>query len=220
MFDDITVEELKVSAPKAIMQFLQQHDAVIPNDFQTKDLDSILSHYIIKANGQMMVREYVETGKTEPYVPIAFADNRSFLERAYYNYAFPRSKTPVRKKCLKEVLKKVNFTKTFVMYCSEQVAGRYLSIDFTVTVIKGKVKSIVYLKHDLESEKDAKHRSALDAQFTVRMNQNFAAHKQLRSRWYYPLLKETMNPAIFFTRLLLQKVCSKIITWSHRWHGV
>ncbi len=220
MFDDITVEELKVSAPKAVMQFLQQHDAVIPNAFQTKDLDSILSHYIIKANGQMMVREYVETGKTEPYVPITFADSRSFLERAYYNYAFPRSKTPVRKKCLKEVLKKVNFTKTFVMYCSEQVAGRYLSIDFTVTVIKGKVKSIVYLKHDLESEKDAKHRSALDDQFTVRMNQNFAAHKQLRSRWYYPLLKEIMNPAIFFTRLLLQKVCSKIITWSHRWHGV
>ena len=220
MFDDITVEKLKVSAPKAVMQFLQQHDAVIPNDFQTKDLDNILSHYIIKANGQMMVREYVETGKTEPYVPITFADNRSFLERAFYNYAFPRSKTPVRKKCLKEVLKKVNFTKTFVMYCSEQVAGRYLSIDFTVTVIKGKVKSIVYLKHDLESEKDAKHRSALDTQFTARMNQNFAAHKQFRSRWYYPLLKETMNPAIFFARLLVQKICSKVIQYSGRWHGV
>jgi len=220
MFDDIHVEELKVSAPKVVMQFLLQHDAVIPNDFQTKDLDSVMSRYTIKANGQMMIHEYVDTGKTEPYVPLAFADNRSFLERAYYNYAFPRSKTPVRKKVLKEVQKKVDFTKTFVMYCGEKVAGRYLSIDYTVTVIKGKVKSIVYLKHDLESEKDAKRRNALDAQFTLKMDQSFAAHRQLRSRWYYPVLREILNPAIFFTRLLVQKICGKVIHYSSHWHGV
>ena len=220
MFDDIHVEKLKVSAPKAVMQFLQQHDAVIPSDFQTKDLDNIMSRYTIKANGQMMVHEYVATGKTEPYVPLSFIDNRSFLERMYFNHAFPRSKTPVRKKVLKEVQKKVNFTKTFVMYCGEQVAGRYLSIDYTVTVIKGKVKSIVYLKHDLESEKDAKIRNAQSAQFTLKMDQSFAAHRLLRSRWYYPLLKEILNPAIFFTRLSVQKICSKIMHCSSRWHGV
>lgn len=220
MFDDITVEKLKVSAPKAVMQFLEQHGAVIPNDFQTKDLECILSHYTIKANGQMVVHEHVATGKTEPYVPISMTDNRSFLERLYYNHAFPRSKVPVRKKCLKEIQKKVNFTKTFVMYCGEQVAGRYLSIDYTVTVIKGKVKSIVYLKHDLESEKDAKIRNAQSAQFTLKMDQSFAAHRLLRSRWYYPLLKEILNPAIFFTRLSVQKLCGKVMHYSSRWHGV
>jgi len=220
MFDDIHVEKLKVSAPKAVMQFLQQHDAVIPSDFQTKDLDNIMSRYTIKANGQMMVHEYVATGKTEPYTPVSFTDSRSFLERMYFNRMCPRSKTPVRKKVLKKVLKKVNFTKTFVMYCSETVAGRYLSIDYTVTVIKGKVKSIVYLRHDLESEKDAKKRHAQNAQFDLKMDQSFAAHRLLRSRWYYPVLKETLNPAIFFTRLLVQKICGKIMHYSSHWHGV
>ena len=220
MFDEIHVEKLKVSAPKAVMQFLQQHDAVIPNNFQTKDLDSVMSHYTIKANGQMVQHVYVPTGKTEPYVPLSLTDGRSFLERAYYNYKFPRNKTPMRKACLKEVQKKVNFTKTFVMYCSEQVNGRYLSIDYTVTVIKGKVKSIVYLKHDLESEKTAKARHDEDTQFTLKMDKSFAAHRLLKSRWYYPVLKETWNPTIFFTKLLVQKICAKIINCTHRWYGV
>ena len=220
MFDSIHVEKLKVSAPKAIMQFLQQHDAVMPDYFQTKDLDSIMSNYTIKANGQMMVHEYVATGKTEPYVPVSFTDSRSFLERAYFNRILPRSKTPARKKCMKEILKKVHFTKTFVMYCSEQIAGRYLSIEYTVTVVKGKVESMVYLKHDLESEKSAKSRNAQNAQFTLKMDQSFAAHRQLRSRWYYPVLREVLNPAIFFTRLVVQKICGKVMNCSSRWHGV
>ena len=220
MFDDIHVEKLQVAAPKAIMQFLQQHDAVIPSDFQTKDLDSIMSQYTIQANGQMVVDEYVATGKTEPYVPISMTDNRSFLERAYYNRRFPRSKTPMRKKVLKKIQKKVDFTKTFVMYGGEQIAGRYLSIEYTVTVVKGKVKSIVYLKHDLESEKDAKIRNAQSAHFTLKMDQSFAAHRLLRSRWYYPLLREILNPAIFFTRLLVQKICGKVMHHSSHWHGV
>jgi len=220
MYDDVVVQGLRVSAPKAVMQFLQQHDAVIPNEFQTKDLENVMAHYTIQANGQIMVDAYVHTGKTEPYVPISMTDNRSFLERAYYNHMFPRSKTPVRKKVLKKIQKKVNFTKTFVMYCGEQVAGRYLSIDYTVTAIKGKVKSIVYLKHDLESEKHAKIRNAQSAQFELQMDKNFAAHRRLKSRWYYPLLKEILNPAIFFTRLLTQKICGKVIHYSSRWHGV
>ena len=170
MFDDIHVEKLKVSAPKAVMQFLQLHGAEMPCDFQTKDLDCIMAHYTILANGQMMVDAYVDTGKTEPYVPIPFTDTRSFLERLYFDRKFPRSKTPRRKKVLKKIQKKVDYTKTFVMYGGEQIAGRYLSIEYTVTVIKGKVKSIVYLKHDLESEKAAKTRNALDAQFTLKMD--------------------------------------------------
>jgi hypothetical protein len=220
MFDDIHVEKLKVTAPKAVMQFLQQNNAVIPNDFQTKDLDNIMARYTILANGQMVVDEYVDTGKTEPYVPLSLTDNRSFLERAYFNCKFPRSKAPVRKKVLKKVLKKVDFTRTFVMYCGEQVAGRYLSIDYKVTVIKGKVKSIVYMQHDLESEKTAKNRRDQDAQFTLKMDQNFAAYRKLKSRWYYPLLKEILNPAIFFSRLLVQKICNKAMHYSSRWHGV
>ena len=220
MFDEIHVEKLQVAAPKAIMQFLQQHNAVIPSDFQTKDLDSIMSQYTIQANGQMVVDEYVATGKTEPYVPFSMTDNRSFLERLYFDRKFPRSKIPMRKKVLKKVLKKVDFTKTFVMYCSEQVAGRYLSIDYTVTVVKGKVKSIVYLKHDLESEKSAKTRREQDEQFTLQLDKSFAAHRLLKSRWYYPVLKEIMNPTIFFSRILVQKLCGKVMHWSSRWHGV
>ena len=220
MFDDIHVEKLKISAPKAIMQFLQQHGAELPSEFQTRDLDSIMSHYTIQANGQMVVDEYVATGKTEPYVPFSMTDNRSFLERAYYNRLFPRSKIPVRKKVLKKIQKKVDFTKTFVMYGGEQIAGRYLSIEYTVTVVKGRVKSIVYLKHDLESEKHAKTRNAQDAQFTLKMDASINAYRQLKSRWYYPVLKETLNPAIFFTKLLVQKVCGKVMHCSNRWHGV
>jgi ribosomal protein S24E len=220
MFDDIHVEKLKVSAPRAVMQFLQLHGAAMPCDFQTKDLDCIMAHYTILANGQMMVDAYVDTGKTEPYVPISMTDNRSFLERLYFDLKFPRSKTPMRKKVLKKVLKKVDFTKTFVMYGGEQIAGRHLSIEYTVTVIKGKVKSIVYLKHELESEKAAKTRNALDAQFTLKMDASINAHRLLRSRWYYPLLKEILNPAIFFAKLFIQKICGKVLHCSSHWHGV
>jgi ribosomal protein S24E len=220
MFDDIHVEKLKVSAPKAVMQFLQLHGAEMPCDFQTKDLDCIMAHYTILANGQMMVDAYVDTGKTEPYVPIPFTDTRSFLERLYFDRKFPRSKTPRRKKVLKKIQKKVDYTKTFVMYCSEQVGGRYLSIDFTVTVVKGKVKSIVYLKHDLESEKTAKLRHTQDAQFTLKMDASANAYRLLKSRWYYPVLREVLNPAIFFTRLLVQKICGKVMHYSSHWHGV
>jgi hypothetical protein len=106
------------------------------------------------------------------------------------------------------------------MYGGEQIAGRYLSIEYTVTVVKGKVKSIVYLKHDLESEKHAKARNAQDAQFTLKMDASINAYRQLKSRWYYPVLKETLNPAIFFTRLLVQKICGKVMHCSSRWHGV
>ncbi len=53
MFDDVHVEKLKVAAPKAVMQFLQLHGAAMPCDFQTKDLDSVMAHYTILANGQM-----------------------------------------------------------------------------------------------------------------------------------------------------------------------
>ncbi len=220
MFDDIHVEKLKVSAPKAVMQFLQLHGAALPCDFQTKDLDCIMAHYTIQANGQMMVDAYVDTGKTEPYVPISMTDNRSFLERAYYNHKFPCSKVPMRKKVLKKIQKKVDFTKTFVMYGGEPIAGRHLSIEYTVTVVKGKVKSMVYLKHDLESEKAAKTRVAQDEQFTLKMDASINAHRWLRSRWYYPVLKETLNPAIFFAKLLIQKLCTKVMHLSYRWHGV
>jgi hypothetical protein len=29
-----------------------------------------------------------------------------------------------------------------------------------------------------------------------------------------------LNPAIFFTRLFVQKICGKVLNYSSRWHGV
>ena len=96
----------------------------------------------------------------------------------------------------------------------------YVDLSYNVAVVDGKVKSIKLHKWGIESEVAANKRHKEDALFKQKMEASFMVRRDFQSKWYYPLLKETINPAVFFSRMLIQKLCSKIVTWSYRWHGV
>ena len=120
----------------------------------------------------------------------------------------------------KPVFVKIKFTNTFAMLAVEEVGGRSLLLDYEVTVIDGKVKSTKLLEWSLESEEDAQKRKQDNDEFVLQTDRALAKHRELKSKWYYPVLKETYNPFIFFSRLTAQTICNSIIRWSYRWTGV
>ena len=63
MFDTVIIEGLKLEQPKEIAAYLKSIDAVITNDFQTKDLDNCLGTYKIDSSGQLFEATRVPTGK-------------------------------------------------------------------------------------------------------------------------------------------------------------
>jgi len=223
MFDTVVIEGLKLKAPKELLSFLKANNAELPNDFQTKDLNNGLLIFSINQTGQVYETIHKPTGKKKVYeCPLQWRDNRAFLEKLYWNLKYkPSSKKSERLVDeTKPVKQKVKFTNTFNMYTYEQIGGRYVDLSYNVAVVDGKVKSIKLHKWGIESEVAANKRHKEDALFKQKMEASFMVRRDFQSKWYYPLLKETINPAVFFSRMLVQKLCSKIVTWSYRWHGV
>jgi len=223
MYDDVVIEGLKLKAPKEVTSFLKANNAELPTHFQTKDLDNCLTQYTIKENGQVYERVFVPTGKKREYeLPFAnWVDQRSFLERLYYKTKNVKLSNKDRLVDItKPVLKKINLTSTFEIYSYDVIGGRYLNLNYNIVTKNGKVSSVKLNEWDIESEKAAAKRRLDDQEFKKNMEASFSARKKLQSKWYYPLLKETVNPTIFFGKLFVQKICSKIVTNSYRWHGV
>ncbi|NBP02478.1 MAG: hypothetical protein EBU90_20640 [Proteobacteria bacterium] len=226
MFDHVIIEGLKLpKLPAEINTFLKANDAALPSDFQTKDLDNTLSTYTIRENGQIYLTEYVPTGKKVPYEPLwkSFLDNRSFLERVYSNFKYGHYKYKPKSNLVEErkaIQTKVKLTDTFDAYMYHEVAGRYLEAEYEFTVTNGKVTKVRLLKAELEAEAVANKRKADDAELKAKMDASFEARRIFKSKWYYPVLKEIYNPFVFFSKIIIQALCNKIISWSHRWHGV
>ena len=224
MYDTVIVEGLKLKTSKEVAVFLKANNAKLPSEFQTKDLENSLATYYINEAGQIFETVYKPTGKKKKYVdPFKdWRDNRSFLERLYFNVrnkaynstekTFVDERVPVKEKS--------KITQTFQMYTYTEIAGRYLDLSYNITAADGKVKSVKLGECSVESEEKANQRHKDDAEFKKNMEISFAARRAFQSKWYYPILKETVNPVIYFTKLLVQKACNKIITWSYRWHGV
>ena len=224
MFDTIIVEGLKLKAPKEITNFLKANNAELPAEFQTKDLENSLSTYKLNAKGDVFREERKPTGRKIPYdLPfLSWKDNRSWLERVYWKVKYGENKKEDVKLVdeTKPVFLKVKFTNTFTMLAVEEIGGRSLLLDYEVKVIDGKVKSTKLLAWTLESEKDAQKRKQDDKEFRLQADKAIAKHRELKSKWYYPILKETYNPFIFFSRLTVQAACSSIVRWSYRWTGI
>lgn len=223
MYDTVIIEGLKLKAPKGLLSFLKANNAELPNDFQTKDLDNGLLVFSINQTGQVYETIHKPTGKKKMYeCPLKWQDNRAFLEKLYWNLKYkPSSKKSERLVDeTKPVKQKAKFTNAFNMYAYEQIGGRYVDLCYNVSVVGGKVKSIKLDKWSIESEAAANKRHKEDALFKQKMEASFMVRRDFQSKWYYPILKETINPAVFFSRMLVQKLCSKIVTWSYRWHGV
>jgi hypothetical protein len=224
MFDTIIVEGLKLKAPKEVTSFLKANNAEFPTEFQTKDLENFLGTYKINAKGDVYREERKPTGKKIPYdLPFKnWEDNRPWLERVYYKFKY-KNHTKEEIKFVDEtkpVFAKVKFTNTFTMLAVEDVSGRSLVLDYEVKVIDGKVKSTKLVEWSLESEIDAQKRQKDNEEFRLKTDKTFAKLRELRSKWYYPILKETYNPFIFFSRKAVQAACNALVRWSYRWTGV
>lgn len=224
MFDTVIVEKLKLKAPKEVTSFLKNNNADFPNEFQTKDLDCVLGVYKIKENSFIFREERKPTGKKIPYEPFkGFNNNRPLLERVYWYFKNKKYNNSPSIKQIDEtrsVLVKTKLTDTFTILSYDEIGGRYLTLEYEVTAVEGKVKSIKLLRWELESEKEASIRHKNDEEFKKKMDQSFLERKEFQSQWYYPILKEVYNPIIFFTRISVQAICNVLIRWSYRWTGV
>ena len=225
MFDTIIIEGLKLKAPKEVTSFLKANNAEFPKEFQTKDLDNVLGTYKLNAKGDVYIEERKPTGKKISYeLPFKnWRDDRPWLERVYWKFKYEKYKDKEDTKLIDEtkpVFVKVKFTNTFTMLAVEEVGGRSLVLDYDVKVIDGKVKSTKLVEWSLESEKDAQKRKQDNDEFVLQTDKKFAKRRELRSKWYYSILRETYNPFIFFSRLIVQSLCNALIRWSYRWYGV
>lgn len=224
LYDTVVVEGLKLKTSKEVTAFLKANNAKLPSEFQTKDLENFLATYHINEAGQIFEITYKPTGQKKEYVnPFKdWRDNRSFLEKLFFNVKHKTDNS--NKKTLVDetvpVKIKSKITKTFEIHTYTEIAGRYLDLSYNITAADGKVKSVKLGECSVESEEKATQRHKDDAEFKKNMEISFAARRAFQSKWYYPILKETVNPAVFFARILVQKACNKIITWSYRWHGV
>ena len=224
MFDTIIVEGLKLKAPKEITSFLKANNAELPTEFQTKDLDNVLGTYKLNAKGDVYSEERKPTGKKIPYeLPLlSWKDSRSWLERVYWWFKHKEYKKEDIKLIdeTKPIFVKTKFTNTFTMLAVEEIDRRNLVLDYEVKVIDGKVKSTKLLEWSLESKEDAQKRKQDNDEFLLQMDKTINKRRELKSKWYYPIIKETYNPFIYFSRLAVQSICNALIRWSYRWTGV
>jgi len=225
MFDTVIVEGLKLKAPKEVTSYLKANNAELPSDFQTKDLECSLSTYRINSKGEFLYDSRTPTGKKIPYEsPFKmWEDNKPFLEKLYWkvkNRKYDKYPDSRYTEEFKTVTVKTKITSTFAMLSYDEVGGRNLSLDYEVKVVEGKVKSTKLLRWELESVRDAAERKKSDLEFKAKMDESFRKNNEFKSRWYYPILKETVNPLIFFTRIGIQAFSHLLIKWSYRISGV
>jgi hypothetical protein len=223
MFDTVVVEGLKLKTSTQVSSFLRENNSALPSDFQTKDLENALYTYKIDKDYQLWVNTPVETGKRIPYKPFFsdWKDNRSFLERLYFKFKYRTlGNSPKTRPEITHKWRRTKKTNTIEMYSYKEINERYLDISFEVKIVEGKVKSITQTSATIESILEAKKRKARNQEFENNMKEQFVRHNEFASKWYYPILKETINPLLFFTRLAIQNICQKIINWTYRWKSL
>lgn len=222
MFDTVVIESLRLPpASGEVLKYLKQLNLELPNDYQTKDLDNSLSTFYLDKNSQLWEDKMQPTGKKITREFPSFNNNLSLLESLYFKLKFRKYNT---KNNLwpefKPVKTKSFYTGNINFYNYVELQGRYIDIEYSATLIKGKVKSIKLVKNELESSTAAKKRKSRDVAFYNKLKQDNDRRNEFKSKWYYPVLRETYNPLIFFLKLFVQWSCSKITNWSYKWHGV
>ena len=227
MFDTVVIEGLKIpKLPKEVNDLFKEANIQFPNDFQTKDLSNTLTTYTIKETGQIYETQYKPTGKKIPFrSPFeGWVDNRSFLERVYHklrhhslNRKFPELKYTDERK---PVNVKSKLTETFDISFYTEVLSRYVDVTLEVKAVDGKVQKISLKDSSIESLKDSKERIQRQKQFEANLAQSLAKNKEFKSKWYYPIIKETYNPFVFFATKLAQALCNYILKLTYRWRGV
>lgn len=226
MFDTVIIEGLKLKAPKEVLRYLKSCNSEFPREFQTKDLDNVLTTFKINEKGEVFKQDRVPTGKKLPYEPPfkSWDSERPFLEKIYWKLI----QKNINKKYgkfefvdeYKNVLKRDKTTNTIEIYSYDEVGGRYLELSYILTIVDGLVKKSILNKWEIEPENEALERKKRNDEFVRNADIQIARRKEFRSQWYYPVLREVYNPFIFFTKKIVQLICNKLITWSYRWSGV
>ena len=222
MFDTVIVEGLKLKPSKEVEAYLKQHGVTI-KDYQTKDLACLLTTYKIDSKGKITVQVARSTGKKKKYVsPFeGWRDTRSFLERLYFKQLDKKYKSAPRLVDInKFVFEKAAVNQEFDIYAYEEVGGRYVTITYKLKAVNGIVKNVKLLESEIESEKDAKIRRQDKDSWNKRVEEEIVKRKRLHAKWYYPILKETYNPLVFFASMIIQHVCTKLSSATYRWHGL
>ena len=225
MYDTFVIEGLKLKTPKEITSLLKANKKELPREYQSKDLFSSLNTYYINESGQILEEVRQSTGKKIPYKSplLDWKDNRPYLERLYWKIKHREYYLKEEDRLIEEVKlvkRKSKLTNTFNIYTAEVIGGRYIDLEYEIKAVEGKVKSAKLIKWSIESEEDANKRAKQDKEFKLKMEAEFAHRKELHSRWYYPIIKETFNPLVFFARLIVQSICNKIVKISYRWTGI
>lgn len=225
MFDTVLINEYNLKQPKELKKFLKSNNANLFGEFQTKDLNCSLLTYKIDKNGIIFEEQRRLTGKKIAYKPFSlnWKDNRSFLERVYWNIKLKKYTIQKEDKLvdeIKSIFVKSKLTNTFEISNYKEVAGRYVDVRYTVKAIHGKVASIKLNEWSIESEKEASVRKKNDENFKIKMDETIAQRNSFHSKWYYPVIKETYNPLVFFFKITVQHICNKLVAWSYRWTGV
>ena len=223
MFDTVVIENLKLQTSAEIKKFLKDNNASLPSEFQTKDLDCSLRTYKIDSKGQIWAHIPKKTGKKIPYkTPFdGWKDNRSFLERLYFKIILKSyGKAPRYVTEHVHVWQKQKLTNTFEIYTYEEISGRYVELGYDVKAVNGRVKSITPKTSNIESSSAAAKRKKDNQEWEIKMKQSFDNRNAFVSKWYYPFIKETYNPFVFFSKKAIQAICNYIVKLTYRWNGV
>jgi hypothetical protein len=229
LFDTVVIQGLKLKQPAELKNYLRQHNAIIDNDFQTKDLDNTLSTYYVKEDGQFYETILVETGKQIAWEPLPFANQQPWLEKAfnkfllskYFNkYSLDYINKPRSNLHPERVPKivKSKITQTIAIYEYREIGGRYVELEYELKIVDGKVKSHKLLQFNLEDEKEANERREQSAQRDKEWDLVHARRRDFQSRWYYPLFREVVNPLIYLAASLTRKLAEKVSSNTHRWY--
>jgi len=227
MFDTVIVKGLKLNQPKEVAAYLKSVDAEFPTEFQTKDLENSLSTYYLDQDGSFTYTVHKPTGKKVRYKsPVLglFTSNCSFIESIYNKYygKYLDKKYPAPRMVLetRPVIEKYTLSKTFDIYTYEEIGGGYVSLDYQITVNNGKVTKAVLTDWKIESEKEAYRRKKRDQEWKQQTDKEYERQQTFRAKWYYPALRETYNPVVFFGQKLLRLAGNSLIKLSLHWHKI
>lgn len=219
LYDSFNIEGFKLKQPKEVSSYLKKNKAEI-KEFQSKDLDSVMARYSIDNKGQIFETQYKLTGKkvlwNNPFEK--WRDNRSFLERMYNKVQTSKASRMIDE--TKEVKVKSKLNSTFNIYSYDNIAGRHVSLDYLITATNGKVTRAKLISWEIESEPSAAKREKADAVLKARFDEEARVHAEFRSKWYYPILKETYNPFVFFSKKIIISICNRIMRATNFWSGI
>jgi len=223
LFDTVIIEKLKLEYPPEVDSFLKERNAEFPNDFQTKDLDCSMAMYKITEDGQLWHEQRVPNGKKVKREPWPrFKQDLSWLETVYWDY---REKQLDKKmnalysefdEGYDLVFKPSNVTTTINLYTFELIQDKYLTLDYEVILVGGKVVSSRLTHHEIETDEEKNNREIRDKELDENLTARRKALNKLHAQWYYPVIKEVYNPLVFLTSKSLQYIAERLKQLSYK----